>query len=243
MNINHCRECSVKGKRKIGHIQGTVCPYKNKKSIQSKKDFRKTNTLKTDALKEWEALHIRNTDHDMHSQEGFMNFIFDHQERGPYIQKYGFAILDEKALQRIIDLEQPIIEVGSGLGYWSAILKDNGVDIIASDKFKIEDNKYHKDGNTKPYLDIINGDAAQMAQEHPDRALMMIWPPYDTPMGYEALNAYEGDTVIYVGEGRGGCTADDDFHNLLSHEWEMIDDIDIPQWKGISDSLMIYKRI
>lgn len=61
-------------------------------------------------------------------------------------------------------------------------------------------------------------------------------------MAYDYLCQYKGDTVIYIGEGRGGCTGDDSFHEKLKFEYKLVDVYWIPQHFGIHDQLYIYKR-
>lgn len=103
------------------------------------------------------------------------------------------------------------------------------------------------------------------------RTLFLCWPPYNGAMAIEAVRAYQGDTVVYIGESYGGCTADDDFftlmgegyepcdksecsgdnepdychlyHGDLKPEWERVDDVVIPRWYGLHDYLYVYKRI
>ncbi|CAB1104065.1 unnamed protein product [Ectocarpus sp. CCAP 1310/34] len=48
-------------------------------------------------------------------------------------QRFAWAIPDERAL-RIIKHFGPIVEIGSGLGYWAKLLRARGVDINAYDK-------------------------------------------------------------------------------------------------------------
>lgn len=58
----------------------------------------------------------------------------------------------------------------------------------------------------------------------------------------ETLMNYRGDTLVYIGEGGGGCTGDDLFHEILGEEWHVEDFYEIPQWYGIHDDLYVYKR-
>jgi len=60
-------------------------------------------------------------------------------------------------------------------------------------------------------------------------------------MASDTLRQFRGDTLIYIGEGEGGCTADDMFFDRLD-EWKHIETIDIPQWDGIYDRLSVYQR-
>ena len=62
-------------------------------------------------------------------------------------------------------------------------------------------------------------------------------------MAADCLKYYQGDTVLYVGEGCGGCTGDDNFHERLEDEFELIEEMEIPQWNGIHDWLYHYSRV
>lgn len=70
----------------------------------------------------------------------------------------------------------------------------------------------------------------------------MVWPPYATSMAFDTLNNFKGNLLIYVGEGYGGCTGDDAFHEKLEEEWDLSEEVEIPQWAGINDSLQILCR-
>ena len=71
----------------------------------------------------------------------------------------------------------------------------------------------------------------------------MVWPPYGGEHARHALSVYEGDLLVYAGEGGGGCTADDGFYELLDAEW---DEVSVaPQhvtWWGIHCRLSSYIR-
>ena len=91
-----------------------------------------------------------------------------------------------------------------------------------------------------------------MAAEHPNRTLLLCWPSYDEPWAAEAVDCYQGDTVVYVGEGVGGCTGDDRLHELFgegldddastSALFHRVDDVAVPQWGGLYDRLTVYRR-
>ncbi len=90
------------------------------------------------------------------------------------------------------------------------------------------------------FVDVVKNDADtfDVPVEH---TLMLCWPPYDNSMAIEALRRYRGKTVIYVGEGNGGCTADDAFDEELSTKWTLVDELMIPQWRGLHDSVHVYR--
>ncbi|MFE2353420.1 hypothetical protein [Streptomyces parvulus] len=133
-----------------------------------------------------------------------------------------------------------VVEVGAGTGYWAWQLEQAGVDVAAYDPHPpAEDNPYCK-GNT--FTTVLQDDASAV-KHHQDRALLMVWPPYDGEHARHALSVYEGDLFVYAGEGWGGCTADDGFYELLDREWAEVSVA--PQhvtWWGIHCHLTAYVR-
>lgn len=181
--------------------------------------------------------------------------------------QYAWAIPDENALE-LIAKHSPngVLEIGAGGGYWAMLLQQRGVDVIAYDPEPPPDESNWHSG--KAWTAVHAGDHT-VAAEHPTRTLMLCWPSYAEPWAAEALELYQGDTVIYIGEGFGGCTADDRFHVLLGHEpycwhtdddgnemdcpedcssnaaplFEELADSAIPQWAGLHDRIMVYRRL
>lgn len=160
--------------------------------------------------------------------------------RQRYVYKYAWAIPSKQALDAIARYS-PIVEIGAGSGYWAHLLAKLGVDIVAYDVSKTNQymgsyNRFHK-----PWFEVREGDEKSV-KGHADRALFLCWPPYDDKMAVNTLKQYKGDTVLYIGEGKGGCTASDAFFNLLTKNFSEEDNVDIPVWFGIHDRLFIFKR-
>lgn len=72
--------------------------------------------------------------------------------------------------------------------------------------------------------------------------LLLIWPPYDEPMALECLKYFRGDHICYIGEGWGGCTGCDGFHDFLGEHFNEVKKVSIPQWEGLHDRLFVYER-
>lgn len=160
--------------------------------------------------------------------------------RHPFVKKFAWAIPDLAAL-KMIARYSPIIEVGSGTGYWAYELRKLGASVIATDlREPKNDDEYQTVSAWTRVASPIP--AAAAARAFDDRALMLVWPSYSENWAAEALRYYRGDTVIYVGEGPGGCTGDNDFHDQLDREWFEIERMTIPQWGGINDRLEIFRR-
>lgn len=133
-----------------------------------------------------------------------------------------------------------LVEVGAGNGYWAWQFAQAHVDVVAYEPAVHADNKFVS--TPEPYVPVRVGDASKAA-DHPDRALFMSWPDYGSPWAAEALTAYRGDLVFYVGEGSGGCCGDDSFFDLLEAEWvEIGDSPHHYAWYGIHCWLTAYRR-
>lgn len=172
--------------------------------------------------------------------------------REELVRRYSWAIPSEPAL-RVLAEHAPILEIGAGMGYWAYLLRKRGVDILAYDahppdttfNFYHRRERYYPIDRTfrrNPWAPILHGRARKAKQLGRGRSLFLCWPPCGTPLAFNALRLYTGQTVIYIGEGGGGCTADDAFHALLARAWHVVDEVSIPQWSGIHDRLWVYRR-
>jgi hypothetical protein len=59
------------------------------------------------------------------------------------------------------------------------------------------------------WYDVQPGDLSTLTalqRERPFHLLLLVWPPCWEDMAYDAVQAFRGDCVVYVGESRGGAT-------------------------------------
>lgn len=154
------------------------------------------------------------------------------------IKKYAYAILTEEAIEKL-RLYAPILEVGAGTGYWAYEFQKRGIDYIATDPDPCG-SQYFKGSEQWAPIEGLSG--VEAVTKYPDRTMLTCWPSYSDSWAYEAALAYSGNTLIYVGESDGGCTADDNFHAELNKNWKLDQGIGIPQWWGIHDNIFVYKR-
>ncbi len=162
--------------------------------------------------------------------------------RGILVNKYSWAIPSETALKTIAKYA-PIVELGSGTGYWASLLRQRDVDVIAYDAQPIETgrNGFSYSYKAKSWTEVLQG-TESTAIYHPDRTLLLCWPPEKIDMAYRALTSYTGNRLIYVGEEFGGCTADYTFFEQLRVHWELVESIELPRWQMIRDSVFVYLR-
>jgi hypothetical protein len=132
----------------------------------------------------------------------------------------------------------------AGSGYWAYLMAQCGVDVIAADAapptFNQDHNRWHYHGQ---HITVHKANAFDtVCEAHPQRSLLLSWPPYDAPIGVEVLRAFRGDRVVYIGEGEGGCCGDDVMFELLAAEWVEVTDHRPVQWYGIHDWITVYDR-
>ncbi len=167
--------------------------------------------------------------------------------RDRLVARYSWAIPNVAAL-RALAAAAPLIEIGAGNGYWAALLRQMGVDILAFDANPPLDeahtNEYSRNALAvgQVWTDVQPG-GPELAAQHPDRTLFLCWPPPHDPMAYEALEAYRkagGRRLAYVGEFFPVC-GDAAFEATLMGLWRPVAGVDIPRWFGMKDALTFWE--
>jgi len=167
--------------------------------------------------------------------------------RQQLITKYGFAILHGPAIEAMRPYT-PLLEIGAGSGYWSHELQKNSIDIIATDPGTgtygfWRDNGLEAGRWKDLYTNIETIDCYEAIRKYPNRNLLTVWPDYDEPWAYEAIRMFTGKTVIYMGEGYGNATADDQFHEYLDAEFSNQVLVPMPHfWGNYDRNLVIASR-
>jgi hypothetical protein len=157
------------------------------------------------------------------------------------VRRYAFGVPNAAALAAL-GRHGPIVELGAGTGYWAYLLRRRGVDVVAYDLAPPDRaaNPYRFEPRT--WVTVLPG-GVEVLDRHADRALFLCWPGRDEPFADQALGAYRGATLLYVGEGRGGQTADAAFFDRLAAGWREVERVAIPCWPGTRDSLRIFRRV
>jgi hypothetical protein len=151
---------------------------------------------------------------------------------------FAWAIPGSAALS-LLGRYGPLLECGAGTGYWAALLAAAGTDVVASD-ILTDDHR--------PWVPVLPSDSAAAVRSNADRVLFLCWPPYDDDAAsYAALRAYQGDTLLYIGELRGrnsspGATGTVRFHRELTLNWSVAEQVALPTWPGLRDRLVVYRR-
>lgn len=147
-----------------------------------------------------------------------------------------------------------ILEVGSGAGLWSAILKSRGLKVIATDS-KCEPlpdswiNLFDTSPVTnnvncrKEYLDVEKLTASDALEKYgaTSDVLLVCWGR--NFISEADFRKFKGKYVISIGEPPGGCT-NNGYVDKLDHNesWEVFECVNIPKWDCIKDELVIYQK-
>lgn len=174
--------------------------------------------------------------------------------RRKFVTNYTWAIPSWRAIHEIVQFagNDLITEVGAGRGYWAMLIAHYKGRIRCFD-LKKGPNRYFGndedwdrpvDENFKTFYKVRFFDS-QIELEYAiagSNLLMFCWPEWDLPWAFEYLNDIFPDKVIYIGEWKGGCCADNQFFEYLDENYEVQKIIQIPRWSGIKDDLRLFKR-
>ena len=140
--------------------------------------------------------------------------------RESYVGQSFVLLTDEfmKSLKRLCPAFTSIVEIGAGIGWLGHWLRKYGIRVQAS-----IDNKTWPGFPQDRYLDIVQQiDSLDYLRLHPEVELFILsWPEEDDLASriWQALRP--GQHLLYIGEDRHGCTANDVFFELIQdHEVE-----------------------
>lgn len=155
-------------------------------------------------------------------------------------RKKAFAKPNDEVIRWMVQFS-PIVEIGAGTGYWAKLLTEAGAEVIPYDiaPVGLGGNKYKQ--MTEDYGNVNVG-GSEVVEQYSDHTLFLCWPPYSDPMAYDCLTRYQGDRLIYIGEGRGGCTGGDMFFEELENWTEHECPVDVESFSGLRDHLFMFTR-
>lgn len=157
--------------------------------------------------------------------------------RDEFIARFGFAILTPDVLE-VVRSCAPLLEVGAGSGYWAYEMQRAGIEIVPTDPGT---GKYAFGYWSQLWTDVKRLDAVTAVRAYPAHTLLTVWPDYDQPWATDALRAYRGERILYVGEWD-GATADDEFQEVLEKDFDQERVISLPVFRGLPTRLMIWVR-
>ena len=152
-------------------------------------------------------------------------------QRKELVEEYSWAVPTEEVVRYIAGFDEEIIEVGAGNGYWASLIEDDGGSVKAIDVSPPEDT----------YTDVEEAECLDYFPQYEDRVVLMVWPPHDEDMAAVTVRGNPSH-VLYVGEERGGCTASNEFFDVIEQEYGLVGKIDLPSYQGVHDNFYHYVR-
>ena len=140
--------------------------------------------------------------------------------------------------------KREVIEIGSGNGYWTYMLRRQGVEVRAVDNMQSEyrtlwiGDTIVKDGER--FLKDNNGAR--------DAVLLLVYPVVGAGFTAKVLDAYKGDTICVAGtQNRNGYTAFrdrriDEYMKAERLEFEKTVQVAMPSFAGKDEALFIFER-
>ena len=102
-----------------------------------------------------------------------------------------------------------------------------------------EENTYH--GRAQAWTAVAKGGVEKLTS-HRRATLFLCYPPPDSDMALDAVRAYTGDTVCYVGEYRGD-TGTSKFEALLDATFQCVQHVLLPNFGDTCYDLTIWKKV
>lgn len=148
-----------------------------------------------------------------------------YKDREKHCVEKGWFILTEetgKALYQFLSKFNSVVEPFAGTGYLAHHMRRMGMgrryrayDACVT-HWQDADRPRRNYGFTKSGCFNINLKKAE--------AVVMTWPNYAESLAYRiARKMVKGQYLIYQGEGRGGCTGDDRFHDYLETDFTRLE--------------------
>jgi hypothetical protein len=170
--------------------------------------------------------------------------FYNYEYRNEATSRGMWAVIDEiwtKDLALWLG-KRKCLEIMAGHGWLSKALNDYGVNIKSTDDQSWVGCRHSKG---KPFSIVENLDGMSAVKKYSDAEVLIVsWPPYEDPEIEYICEEWGSDRpIIYIGEGWGGCTATDEFHENFKED-ESVPDFDMKSWSGINDRVKVgyYKK-
>jgi len=121
------------------------------------------------------------------------------------------------------------------------MLQNAGLDIVATDAQVVGPIGYgFQLGRYRP---LVLSDATAAVRGYPTRSVFCSWPTQGDPWALDAVQEIEpGRRLALIGDGPEGVTGTPDLYEFLKIAFEVLAEVDIPQFPKCRDKLTILRR-
>ena len=162
--------------------------------------------------------------------------------RKAFRRVWGFSIPCREAVEALRALDTPLVEIGAGSGYWTALLRAAGLDVIATDLESEGEGPYGSGLGRHAAVEALGG--AQAVAAYPDRDVFCSWPTEGGEWCAQAVRGIAvGRAFALIGDPSGGVTGTPSLHEALAVDFETEMVVEIPQFPRVDDRLTIHRRV
>jgi hypothetical protein len=159
--------------------------------------------------------------------------------RQAYVRQWGFSVPCAEAVMALRGFG-PILEVGAGTGFWTALLRAAGHDMVATDLAT----------GLSPYgfavsrcAEVQQLAATDAVRTYADRDLFCSWPTENAAWAADAVSALRpGRKLALILDDRGTITGDETLRHVLADRCRALATIEIPRFPGLHDRLRLFER-
>ncbi|KAK5081833.1 hypothetical protein LTR70_008512 [Exophiala xenobiotica] len=177
------------------------------------------------------------------------NLRLSHHVLPVFMHHFGCVCPSYEALEIVKAVSKgragAVLDVGSGNGYWTYMLRRQGVEVFAVDNGQSA-------WRTLWIGDTVTEDGAKYVRRRPgsgkDDVLLMVYPVVGLAFTTSVLDAYRGDVICVAGTQNGnGYTGfkDEMIDSWMARErngFEKIVQVPLPSFAGKDDALFVFRR-
>jgi len=163
-----------------------------------------------------------------------------------YMHQFGCVVPSYESLQVISKLAsgRPVLDMGSGNGYWSLMLRRLGCTVVAVDSGQSR-------WRTTWIPDTFVRDGIQYLRQRggcADHVLLLVYPIVGGEFTRKVLEAYTGDVICVAGTQNGnGYTGFkdmmiDEYMSTEKKGWDKVCQIPLPSFPGKDDALFAFRH-
>jgi hypothetical protein len=157
-----------------------------------------------------------------------------------FSETWGFSIPCAEAVCALRALE-PLVEIGCGAGYWTALLKAAGHDAIATD-VKASGAEAYRFAVGR-YCDVEQLAGTEAVRRYPERDVFCSWPTRDAPWALGAAWALApGRSFALIGDGPGGIIGSRGLYRYLATRFDLVAEVALPQFPNSNDRLTVHRK-
>lgn len=189
-----------------------------------------------DAMLQSSLNQCRNGNNPFDDHEHIMNRL----RRREFIPRFGLSAISAGDIEwiRRETGNAEFFEVGAAPGMLALECNERGLKVSSSDPDPTGANGW----NWRSPRKMTRCSGQQAVRIHRGKNLLWSWPDYNEPYTATVLRGFDGEFVVYIGEGPGGCTGSDEFHDLLERDFDLTGIREIRNFPSIRDRIHVLRR-